>query len=77
MNAQELAENLVERFFRYTAIESQSNAAVAALPSSAGQLQLAELLRQELLAMGLTDVVLTPDAILTAKLPANTVVHIS
>lgn len=71
MNTQELAENLVERFFRYTAIESQSNAAVAALPSSAGQLQLAELLRQELLALGLTDVVLTPDAILTAKLPAN------
>ncbi|MDP9563508.1 UNVERIFIED_ORG: tripeptide aminopeptidase [Rhizobium nepotum] len=43
---------LIERFFRYAAIESQSDAAEVTLPSSTGQLKLARLLAEELLALG-------------------------
>ncbi len=43
-----LRDELLERFFRYVGIESQSNAAAAELPSTPGQLKLALLLAQEL-----------------------------
>lgn len=71
MKRSELTEGLIERFLRYTAIESQSSAAAVTLPSTPGQLRLAEVLRDELSVLGLSDIVLTPDAILTAKLPGN------
>ena len=71
MEGSELTKDLVERFLRYTAIESQSSAAAVTLPSTPGQLRLAEVLRDELSALGLSEIVLTPDAVLTAKLPGN------
>ncbi len=64
-------ESLVNRFIRYTAVSSQSNSAVSTLPSSEGQMRLAELLKSELEQMGLQKIKLTDQAILTAVLPGN------
>ena len=62
---------LVDRFLRYVGIDSQSNGAVTCCPSTPGQRQLAELLKSELLAMGLAKVKLDGNGYLTAKLPSN------
>lgn len=62
---------LVEKFFRYAAVESQSNSSATELPSTQGQLALAELLKSDLISLGLSNIKLTEQAILTAKLPAN------
>ncbi|MDX0800867.1 peptidase T, partial [Sinorhizobium medicae] len=58
-------DELVSRFFRYVAIESQSNGHSASLPSSPGQFELASLLAEELRMLGIEDVVLDQQAIVT------------
>jgi tripeptide aminopeptidase len=60
-----LRNDLIERFFRYLAIESQSDAASTQLPSSKGQLELAQLLAQEMQELGLNDVIVDQHAIVT------------
>lgn len=57
---------LTERFLRYVAIESQSDAAATTLPSTPGQQRLADLLAQELRGLGLSDVVIDDHATVTA-----------
>ncbi|OSL19166.1 peptidase T, partial [Escherichia coli TA255] len=42
-----IAEQLTERFFRYLAVTSQSDAAATALPSTPGQHEMAQLLADE------------------------------
>ncbi|URK86351.1 peptidase T (plasmid) [Rhizobium sp. RCAM05350] len=59
-------EELISRFFRYAAIESQSNGHSQSLPSSPGQAVLATLLADEMRALGLSDVVADEHAIVTA-----------
>ena len=59
---------LVQRFLKYTAISSQSNSEETMLPSSPGQMELAEVLKKELEKMNLSDIKLTENAILTARL---------
>lgn len=49
----ELQQPLVERFFRYLAISSQSKASETTVPSSEGQWELARLLVDELKQLGL------------------------
>lgn len=66
-----IREQLIERFFRYLAIESQSDAKAATLPSTPGQQRLAELLAEELRALGLENVVLDDHATVTAMKPAT------
>ena len=69
-----LREQLVNHFLRYAAVSSQSDAKAAAngaLPSSPGQMALARLLKDELEVLGLADIKLTEQAILTARLPAR------
>ena len=61
-----LREKLLERFFRYLAIESQSDAAAGTLPSTPGQQVLADLLSDELRALGLDQVVVDEHATVTA-----------
>ncbi|ANG99044.1 peptidase T [Brucella sp. NBRC 12952] len=56
---------LTERFFRYIAIASQSDATSLHLPSSPGQLELARLLARELILMGVHDVIVDEQAIVT------------
>jgi tripeptide aminopeptidase len=61
-----IRDELIERFFRYLAIESQSDAKATALPSTQGQQRLAELLAQELRGLGLDKVVIDDHATVTA-----------
>jgi len=71
METNDFKTKLVERFFRYAAVESQSNAGGGSIPSTQGQMELAKLLKADLTELGLTNIKLTEQAILTAKLPAN------
>lgn len=66
-----LRDELLERFFRYVAVESQSDAAATTLPSTPGQQKLAELLASELRALGLDDVVIDQHATVTAVKRGN------
>jgi tripeptide aminopeptidase len=66
-----IRDELVARFFRYVAIESQSNAASTHLPSSPGQLELARLLAQELRDLGVDDVIVDEQAIVTGVKRGN------
>ena len=66
-----LADRLVERFFRYLAITSQSDARATAVPSTPGQWEMARLLESELEALGLSDIHLDGHAVLTARRPGT------
>ena len=66
-----LRQKLVDNFLRYAAISSQSDAKTGTLPSSPGQMTLARQLKAELEALGLVDIKLGDNAILTARLPAR------
>lgn len=59
-------DKLLERFLRYVAIESQSDMKSTSLPSTPGQQVLAELLAEELRALGLENVVIDDHATVTA-----------
>lgn len=63
---------VVDAFLRYVAVPSQSAAGAATLPSTPGQRQLAELLAAELRTLGLADVHIDANGILTATLPGTT-----
>lgn len=67
----EHAEELTDRFLRYVAVPSESDASAGVVPSTEGQRELARLLESELQAMGLEEIELDEHAILTAKLPGN------
>lgn len=69
--AEALAEQLIERFFRYVAVESQSDAKATMVPSTPGQRRLAEMLKAELEAIGLADIHLDEHSVLTARLPGT------
>ncbi|MBB3236833.1 peptidase T [Phyllobacterium endophyticum] len=62
----DLRDELIERFFRYLAIESQSDAKSSTLPSTPGQARLAALLHDELKALGLADVTIDDHATVVA-----------
>ena len=66
-----LQAKLLERFLRYVAITSQSNASVKTVPTTSGQRELAELLKTELAELGLVDLEISEFSVLTGKLPAN------
>ena len=66
-----LQAKLLERFLRYVAVSSQSNAAVKTVPTTSGQRELAELLKTELAELGLVDLEISEFSVLTGKLPAN------
>ncbi len=66
-----IAEPLIARFFRYLSVTSQSDASATALPSTPGQLRLAEMLKGELDAAGAEDVHLDGNGVLTARLPGT------
>lgn len=64
--ASQLSEQLTQRFFRYLAITSQSQAGANTLPSTPGQHEMAQLLASELRELGLDDVVIDEHATVTA-----------
>lgn len=62
---------LTANFLRYTAIASQSDAAITTLPTSQGQLKLGQLLCDELKALGLCAIHQDENGCVTAFLPGN------
>jgi tripeptide aminopeptidase len=62
---------LLERFLRYTKIDTQSQHDAETYPSTAKQLNLARLLEKELRELGMSDVELDQYGYVTATLPAN------
>ena len=66
-----LRADLLERFLRYLAIESQSDMKATRLPSTPGQQRLAELLAGELRGLGLENVVVDGHATVTALRRGN------
>ncbi|HEF8774704.1 TPA: peptidase T, partial [Providencia stuartii] len=67
----QLGKQLEQRFFRYLAIESQSDASATFVPSTEGQRELAKLLAKELESYGLKDIYIDDHAILYALRPGN------
>ena len=65
-------EAVAERFLRYIKINSQSNPGSANCPSTPGQLDMAILLSEELVEIGMQDVHLNKDGYVWGTLPANT-----
>jgi len=65
-------ESVKDRFLRYVKIDTQSQHHVDKIPSTDKQLDLSRLLRDELIAIGCSDVQLDPHGYVTATIPANT-----
>ena len=63
------ANELLERFMRYAAVTTQSEAGAKTVPSTAGQRVLAQMLAEELKALGLTDVEVSEYAVVTGRCP--------
>ncbi|KPD83368.1 peptidase T, partial [Yersinia pestis subsp. microtus bv. Altaica] len=66
-----LSEQLTNRFFRYLAVSSQSDAASPTLPSTEGQHKMAQMLAEELRQLGLEDILIDEHATVTARKPGN------
>ncbi len=64
-------KQLLERFLRYVAVETQAKPQARQVPSSEGQWVLARQLQEELLAMGFVDVSLSDHCCVMGTLPAN------
>src|SRR5262245_32628306 len=58
-------QRLLERFLRYVQVDTTAGEPGGAYPSSPGQFELGRMLRDELVAMGLTDVVQNEFGIVT------------
>ena len=69
--AESLGEELLERFLRYVAIDTQSAVDSSTYPSTEKQLDLSRLLVAELQALGLEDVELTEPGYVFATLPGT------
>lgn len=66
-----MQQALLNRFLRYVQINTQSNSHCLQSPSSDGQWQLAKLLQQELIELGFSDIRLTDNCCLYARVPAT------
>lgn len=66
-----MKEDIKNRFLRYIALDTQSDENSDTCPSTAKQLVLLRLLRDELLALGLTDASIDENGYVMATLPAN------
>ena len=65
-------ESILDRFFRYVAVDTQSNEESESQPSSAKQLKLLEMLRDELAAMGV-EATLDEYGYVMGRIPSNVV----
>ena len=64
--------NVVDRFLHYVSFDTQSSETSDTTPSTGKQMNLAKALKEEVEAMGLTEITLDEHAYLMATLPANT-----
>ncbi|MDO6405539.1 peptidase T [Pantoea phytobeneficialis] len=67
----QLARQLTQRFYRYLAVSSQSDAKSTTLPSTPSQHAMAELLAAELRELGLEDIIIDEHATVTALKRGN------
>jgi tripeptide aminopeptidase len=65
-------DKIVERFKRYIAVDTKSDADSETVPSTKGQLKLGKILVEELNNLGLKNVIQDENGYLYAELPANT-----
>ena len=65
-------KNVTEKFIRYIRIDTRSNEDSDTTPSTAKQLNLAKMLTEELLTMGLSDAETDANGYVMATLPSNT-----
>ena len=73
MNAPEnISYTVVERFIKYTAVDTQSDPSSATCPSTEKQKDLAKILVSELLVMGLEDAHVDENGYVYATIPSNT-----
>ena len=63
--------SLLERFLHYVGYDTQSKIGAKSSPSSSGQLKLAKHLQQELFALGLENIEMSKNGVVTAFLPSN------
>ena len=71
LNHLNLQKRLKDRFFRYIAIESQSQEGVNEVPSTPGQWTLARLLMRDLETLGLQGISINEHGVVQAHLPAR------
>ena len=64
--------NVTDRFLRYVKFDTQSDEQTNLTPSTTGQMVFDEYLKEELEALGLTEITLDDNGYLMATLPANT-----
>ena len=69
--AEELADEVLERFLRYVAVDTQADPTSSTYPSTAKQLDLSRLLVEELREIGLDDVELTEPGTSSRPCPAR------
>lgn len=62
----------MERLIRYAKVDTQSNEDSTTCPSTSGQLELANMLVEELKAIGMSEVTMDQNGYVMATLPANT-----
>lgn len=62
---------VVNRFLKYASIDTQGNESVLTCPSNENQRFLAELLKDELEEMGISDVEIDENSFLYARIPEN------
>lgn len=67
----EIKENMLQRFLKYVAFDTESNDDANTVPTTPGQMVFARFLKEELEAMGLEEVVLDEKGYLYATLPSN------
>lgn len=72
----DIRTELLERFLRYVAIPTQSDASAGTVPSNPKEFELANLLADELRALGLADVEVSEYAVVYAKLASNLSVNV-
>ena len=71
MTDQDIEKLIIPRFMKYVCYDTESNRHEEATPSTQGQWELAKILQEELLALGLTDVKTTEHCYVIARLPAS------
>ena len=67
-----MKKEILNRFLKYVKIDTQSDENSQTYPRTANQFDLAKVLKEELIAMGLKDVSIDEHCYLMATLPANT-----
>jgi len=71
MNDQQIEERLVSRFLKYVRYDTQSNRRIQETPSTQGQWELANALKDELLGLGIKDVKINSHCYVITRLQAT------